>query len=103
MCGGAIANKEKVRMSRRKLFGIRVLVLCLILAGLAVAVPAFSHDEECPPGWTTEIVAPGTGADKNENTRICRNELPGNGQGNGTIPGTVEKDDHFHQNVPLPL
>ncbi len=90
-------------MSRRKLFGIRILVLWLVLIGLAVAVPAFSHDEPCPPGWAIAVVPAGTGADKNENTRICTKDIPGNGQGNGTVPGTVEKDDHFHKINPGPL
>jgi hypothetical protein len=89
-------------MSRRKLFGIRILVLCLVLVGLAVAVPAFSHVEPCPPGWEISVVSPGTGKDHNGNGRTCTKDVPGNGQGNGTIPGTVEKDDHQHQNSPLP-
>ena len=91
-------------MSRRKLFAVRVLVLCLVLVGLAIAVPAFSHVESCPPGgWTIAGVSPaGTGQDHNENGLVCVKEIPGSGQGNGTVPGTVEKDDHVHQNAPLP-
>ncbi len=81
-------------MSKGKLLTTRLVVLALILVGLIVAFPAGAHVEECPPGWQIAGSFEAPNQDHNGDGSICRTTIPGGGQGNGTIPGFVYKDNH---------
>ena len=78
-------------MSKGKLLAVRLAVLALILFALTIAFPAGAEAPfDCPPGWVTSSDA-ASGQDHNGNGSVCVKTVPGNG--NGTVPGTVVKDD----------
>lgn len=82
-------------MSSRKTIA-HVVVLLIVLSALILAVPAFSHEDSCPDGWTL-LPDPldTTGRDKNGDGLVCVKMVPG--EGNTYLDNTVVKDDHGHK------
>jgi hypothetical protein len=80
-----------------------MVVVMMTVSLLALSLPAYSHDDPCPPGWTLFFDPMGIFADKDKNGdgSVCVKMVPGEGntqEDPDVIDNVVVKDDHEHQN-----
>lgn len=88
-------------MSKRKLTIALILALSLVLA-LAGALPAISHEDPCPDGYTETPTLLGFGAwddkDRNGDGLVCTKTVPGEGNSSSDLDiiDNQATDNHDH-------
>lgn len=88
-------------MSRKKFAVALILVLSLVFA-LAGALPAVSHEDPCPDGYSQAQTLFGLGAwddkDRNGDGVVCTKMIPGTGNSPGDLDviDNQATDNHTH-------